>query len=139
MTNRDDVRVVSWVREARQHAGLSAAELARRAGMSRVGLQFIENGTYSPRVGTALLLARTLGTTVEQLFRLNESDPAETVPDPERLDPQTRAMADLYLSGATLVEVGAKFGTTGNTVSRKLRRAGVPIRRGRAARPRPTT
>ncbi len=131
-TRRDQVRVVSWVREAREHAGLSAAELARRAGMSREGLTFIENGTCSPTVGTALLLARELGTTVEQLFRIDNGGPLPVAfPDD---DPQVREMADLYLTGATLDEVGKAFGTTGNTVGRKLSRAGVQIRRGRSAR-----
>lgn len=132
-TDRDHTRVVSWVREARENADLSASELARKAGMSREGLHFIESGTYAPKVGTALLLARALGTTVEQLFRLDESAPPPP-PDPEDLDPNTRAMAEMYESGATLGQVGAAFGTTGNTVSRKLHRAGVQIRRGRAAR-----
>lgn len=137
MTNRDETRVVSWVREARQHADLSTSGLARKVGMSREGLCFIENGTHTPRVGTALLLARALGTTVEQLFRLDESDPPAA--EPEDLDPNTRAMAEMYEGGATLAQVGAAFGTTGNTVGRKLHRAGFRIRRGRAARAPRTT
>ena len=60
MTNR--VRVV---REAR---GMSAAELARRAGISRSHLYLIEQGRTEPTVSVVLGLCRALGVSFDDLF-----------------------------------------------------------------------
>jgi len=56
------------LREARAAAGLSQAELAQRAGISRQALGAIEAGTYQPGVTVAIALARELGQSVEALF-----------------------------------------------------------------------
>ncbi len=56
------------MRRAREAAGLSQMELARRAGISRQALGAIESGAYQPGVAVALRLARELGQTVESLF-----------------------------------------------------------------------
>ncbi len=56
------------VRQIRQHKGLSQAELARRARISRSGLAAIEREELVPSVHAALALCRALGTSVEDLF-----------------------------------------------------------------------
>ncbi|MGH9593185.1 MAG: substrate-binding domain-containing protein, partial [Bryobacteraceae bacterium] len=65
------------IQEFRQSRGLSAAELARRAGVSRQTVYAMESGTYVPNTTIALRLARSLETSVEELFSLpGESEEA---------------------------------------------------------------
>ncbi|MGC8758969.1 MAG: substrate-binding domain-containing protein [Bryobacteraceae bacterium] len=56
--------------EARAACGMSAAELARRSGVSRQTVYAIENGTFVPNTAVALRMAQALGVPVEQLFSL---------------------------------------------------------------------
>ncbi|MGI8862845.1 MAG: helix-turn-helix domain-containing protein [Solirubrobacteraceae bacterium] len=56
------------LRERRLECGLTQAELAARAGVSRQLVAAVEAGRNTPAVDTALGLARALGTTVEDLF-----------------------------------------------------------------------
>ena len=58
------------VRLMRTRLGLSQAELARRAGLSRAGISALETGRLVPSTAAALALAAALGCTVEALFRL---------------------------------------------------------------------
>ncbi len=51
---------------------LTQQQLADRVGVTRQTILSIEKGRYRPSVELALLLARTLGVTVEQLFELEE-------------------------------------------------------------------
>ena len=60
----------SNVREARQAKGLTQAALAERVGVSRQTINYIEQGSYCPSTKLALLLARELDSTVENLFYL---------------------------------------------------------------------
>jgi putative transcriptional regulator len=53
---------------------LSQQELADLVAVSRQTIVAIERGNYSPSVKLALLLARKLETTVEELFQLEERD-----------------------------------------------------------------
>lgn len=55
------------VHRARTSAGLSQAELAERAGVSRQALGALEHGRHLPRIDAAVALARALGTSVEAL------------------------------------------------------------------------
>lgn len=60
--------VASMLRERRLDAGLTQAELAGRAGVSRQLVAAVEAGQNMPAVDAALGLARALCTTVEELF-----------------------------------------------------------------------
>lgn len=74
------------LRELREHAGLSQAELARRIGVDTSLLSRWEKGSRSPSPNQQLLLARTLGITLDYLvnarlsvnfrFRAKKSLPA---------------------------------------------------------------
>jgi putative transcriptional regulator len=55
---------------------LSQQELASRVNVSRQTIISIERGDYNPSVKLALLLAKKLNTTVEQLFQLEDTDNA---------------------------------------------------------------
>jgi transcriptional regulator with XRE-family HTH domain len=50
--------------------GLSDAAIARAAGLSRAHLNRIKNGSVTPRVDTAVAIARALGVPVRCVFRL---------------------------------------------------------------------
>ena len=54
--------------ELRQQCGLTQAQLASRAGVSRQLVAAVEAGKNTPAVDAALGLARALATTVEELF-----------------------------------------------------------------------
>lgn len=53
---------------------LSQQQLADMVMVSRQTIVAIERGNYSPSVKLALILARKLETTVEELFELEEGD-----------------------------------------------------------------
>ncbi len=61
------------LRDARERLGLTQAELAERAGVSRQLVGGVEAGRHTPAVDAALRLARALGLSVEELF--GPSDP----------------------------------------------------------------
>lgn len=65
-------RLGSNLKAVRQAAGLTQAELAQRAGVSRKTVNTVENGVFVPSTLLALTLARTLGVTVEDLFHLRD-------------------------------------------------------------------
>ncbi|WP_353190849.1 helix-turn-helix transcriptional regulator [Pandoraea pnomenusa] len=46
---------------ARKDADLTQADLAERAGLSRMTVQKVESGAFDPRVSTVLEMARALG------------------------------------------------------------------------------
>ena len=56
------------VRPARAAIGLTQAELAGRAGVTRQTVVAVEAGDYAPSVYLALAIAQALGSTVEGLF-----------------------------------------------------------------------
>jgi transcriptional regulator with XRE-family HTH domain len=62
----------SRVRAARERAGFTQAELARRAGVSRALVAAVEAGRHAPAVDAALRLAGTLGSSAEALFGPDE-------------------------------------------------------------------
>jgi putative transcriptional regulator len=57
-----------------EHGELSQQQLADMVSVSRQTIVSIERGDYAPSVKLALLLAEKLGTTVEELFKLEEED-----------------------------------------------------------------
>jgi len=66
----NDVRLGNRLREWRAKKELTQADLASLAGVSRKTINTVENSVFVPSVQLALVLARTLGTTVEALFQL---------------------------------------------------------------------
>lgn len=67
-----DPRLASRLKEARTAAGLTQAELAERAGVSRKTVNTVENGVFIPSTVLALGLARALDLKVEDLFWLTD-------------------------------------------------------------------
>jgi len=60
------------VRELRKQLRLTQAQLGEAVGVSRQSIVSTEKGDYAPSVYLALRLARVLGTTVEELFPLDQ-------------------------------------------------------------------
>ena len=56
----------------RQDAGLTQAQLAEAAGVSRKTINTIENRVFVPSTTLALTLARELGVSVHDLFELSQ-------------------------------------------------------------------
>ena len=60
------------IKELRNSKGLRQEDLAAAAGVSRQTIIAIETDKYSPTLALAMKLARHLGSTVEELFILEE-------------------------------------------------------------------
>lgn len=56
------------IRRVRAQRGLTQAQFAAHAGVSRQALAAIESGAYLPNVAVAVRLARVIGISVEELF-----------------------------------------------------------------------
>lgn len=56
--------------DARTAKGWTQAELAVRVGVSRKTINTVENGVFVPSTIVALKIARALGCSVEELFKL---------------------------------------------------------------------
>jgi putative molybdopterin biosynthesis protein len=77
---QDNRNIANHLTEHRQKRGISAADLARLAGVSRQTIYAVESGSYVPNTAVALRLARTLEVSVEDLFSLPSGPPALPVP-----------------------------------------------------------
>jgi molybdate-binding protein/DNA-binding XRE family transcriptional regulator len=82
---------VNRVREFRVNCGLTQAELAAQAGISRTAVTAIEGQRLIPAVSAALSLARALNTTVEQLFGNPEAPAAWAWESPTAKQPYWQA------------------------------------------------
>ena len=58
----------SCIREAREHAGLNIEQLSEKSGLSTSRIMAIEHGDVDTNMGTLLLLALSLNTTVLEIF-----------------------------------------------------------------------
>jgi putative transcriptional regulator len=73
----------------REALELTQAQLAERAGISRLTIARIETDTQEPRVGVALALAAALGVPVEELFRYSYGPEIQTARLGRRIEPDT--------------------------------------------------
>ena len=65
-----DFALGNTLKDRRNAAGLTQAELAERVGVSRKTINTVENGVFIPSTLLALKLARALRCNVEDLFYL---------------------------------------------------------------------
>lgn len=70
---RSKGRVKNRVRELRfQHGEMTQEELARQIGVARQTIIAIEQGRYCPSLESALRMAKVFGTSVDQVFSLDQ-------------------------------------------------------------------
>lgn len=96
--------VNTTLREARTRAGFTQEELAQRARVSRQHYVAVEAGRSVPSTEVALRLARSLNTTVEELFSL--SDAPDAMVEAELLSPPGTVQKDLRVQ---LARVGHRM------------------------------
>jgi putative transcriptional regulator len=68
-----DQKLNNQLRVARARVGVTQGDLAEAIGVTRKTVNSIENGRYVPSTRLALLLARELDATVEELFQLPDA------------------------------------------------------------------
>src|SRR5579885_2994751 len=72
-SNLSKTRIETRLGEIRKSRGIGASDLARRVNVSRQTIYAIEAGTYVPNTEVALLLARELEVSIDELFSLEEN------------------------------------------------------------------
>ena len=98
--------ILNRLHEARGQRGVSAAELARQAGVSRQTIHAMESGSYVPNTSVALRLAAALAVSVEDLFQLQDEAPES----PETVAAEVLAEENIREGQAVrLARVGAHF------------------------------
>ena len=94
------------LKEIRVAKGLSQAELATRADITRQAISSIEANRYLPTTVVALQLARVLGTSVEDLFSLQS--PGEVI-EARLIDVPGQGSSERPLSRVKVVKVSGRF------------------------------
>ena len=62
------------IREYRARHGLTQEELAKKVGVRRETIVFLEKGRYNPSLFLAFRIAKILQATIEQLFEFDEKE-----------------------------------------------------------------
>ena len=69
------MELVTKIKEFREKAGLTQADLAEKVGVRRETIVHLENGKYNPSLKLAMDIAKVFDVTVEELFTFtDESD-----------------------------------------------------------------
>lgn len=62
------------IKELRARYDLTQEDLANKVGVRRETISFLEKGKYNPSLKLAYKVAKTLETTIDELFIFDESD-----------------------------------------------------------------
>ncbi|MCD6171973.1 MAG: helix-turn-helix transcriptional regulator [Thermoplasmata archaeon] len=62
------------IKEFRARYNMTQEELAKKVGVRRETIVFLEKGKYNPSLKLAYKIARALKTTIEELFIFDEND-----------------------------------------------------------------
>ena len=62
------------IKMLRARDGLTQADLAKRVGVRRETISFVENGEYNPSLLLAVRIARTFGEPVEEVFLYEDGE-----------------------------------------------------------------
>ncbi len=74
LADRNSVRLKNHLKQHRARLDLTQEELARSVGVRRQTILAVEKGHYVPSALLALLLAKELGMTVDELFELESGE-----------------------------------------------------------------
>ena len=66
--------MMTRIKEFRARYNLTQEELAKKAGVRRETIVFLEKGKYNPSLKLAYKIAKVLNTTIEELFIFDEND-----------------------------------------------------------------
>lgn len=69
-----DLRMKTRIKEFRAKYDLTQEELARRVGVRRETILYIEKGKYNPSLKLAYKIAKVLSTSIDELFIFNDED-----------------------------------------------------------------
>ncbi len=64
--------LVTKIKEFREKAGLTQADLAEKVGARRETIVHLENGKYNPSLKLAMDIAKVFDVTVEELFTFTD-------------------------------------------------------------------
>lgn len=111
--------VRSNLQEIRKIRGVSAADLAQQAGVSRQTIYSIEDGSFVPNTSVSLQLARALEVSVEQLFCMPEERPAAKAGTRKKLllagcDPALSLLSQCLR--ASNIQIVTAFSTSGRAL-----------------------
>jgi len=62
------------IKMLRARDGLTQADLAKKVGVRRETISFVENGEYNPSLLLAVRIARTFGEPVEEVFLYEDEE-----------------------------------------------------------------
>jgi putative transcriptional regulator len=62
------------IKELRTKIGITQEELAKKVGVRRETIVFLEQGKYNPSLNLAYSIAKELGTKIDNLFIFEEKD-----------------------------------------------------------------
>lgn len=62
------------IKELRARYDFTQEDLARKVGVRRETIHFIEKGNYNPSLKLAYTIAKVLQTTIDELFIFDETD-----------------------------------------------------------------
>jgi putative transcriptional regulator len=67
------------IKEFRARSNMTQADLADAVGVRRETIVFLEKGKYNPSLRLAHLVAKELGTTIDQLFSFADEEGEDVV------------------------------------------------------------
>ena len=68
------IEMKTRIKEYRARYNLTQEELAKKVGVRRETIVFLEKGKYNPSLKLAYKIAKVLNTTIEELFIFDEND-----------------------------------------------------------------
>lgn len=99
----------SVIRNLRREQGMSAEELARKAGLTRAAIARIEAANGNPTIETIEALSKALGLTASELVRLAEGVRLESA-EPEEFERKDYRGKRISLRGLDIYWLKAKAG-----------------------------
>ena len=68
------IEMKTRIKEYRARYNMTQEELAKKVGVRRETIVFLEKGKYNPSLKLAYKVAKVLNTTIEELFIFDEND-----------------------------------------------------------------